>query len=100
MPFKYDFSDELKKTLKKLYAKDRQRYEMIMNKAEEVASRNPETIDFYKNLRHDLKDFKRVHIDKSLCLFSGFTGKRTSYFSKGSSTMTRFTEPGAETASQ
>ena len=68
MPFKYDFSDELKKTLKKLVAKDRQRYEIIMKKVEEVVSRNPETIDFYKNLRHDLKDFKRVHIDKSFVL--------------------------------
>ena len=68
MPFNYDFSEELKKTLKKLSKRDPKRYEAVFKKVEEVVSRNSETIDFYKNLRHDMKDFKRVHIDKSFVL--------------------------------
>ena len=68
MAFKYGFSEELKKTLKKLYLKDKKRYEATIKKVEEVASRNSQSIDFYKNLKHSLKDFKRVHIDKSFVL--------------------------------
>ena len=68
MSFKYNLSEELKKTLKKLYKKDKKRYEATLKKIEEVSSRNIQTIDFYKNLRHELKDFKRVHIDKSFVL--------------------------------
>jgi len=68
LSFKYNLSEELKKTLKKLYKKDKKRYEATLKKIEEVSSRNIQTIDFYKNLRHELKDFKRVHIDKSFVL--------------------------------
>ena len=68
MSFKYNLSEELKKTLKKLYKKDKKRYEATLKKIEEVSSRNIQTIDFYKNLRHEFKDFKRVHIDKSFVL--------------------------------
>ena len=68
MPFKYDFSDELEATLEKLFKKDRKRYEAIMKKAEEAASRDLTTIEFYKNLRYDKKEYKRVQIDKSFVL--------------------------------
>ncbi len=68
MSFKYNLSEELKKTLKKLYKKDKKRYEATLKKIDEVSSRNIQTIDFYKNLRHEFKDFKRVHIDKSFVL--------------------------------
>ncbi|PIN85595.1 MAG: addiction module toxin RelE [Candidatus Diapherotrites archaeon CG11_big_fil_rev_8_21_14_0_20_37_9] len=68
MPFKYSLSEELKKILKKFFQKDKKRYEAILKKIEEIVTRDTETIDFYKNLRHDMKDFKRVHIDKSFVL--------------------------------
>ncbi|MBI4044196.1 MAG: addiction module toxin RelE [Candidatus Diapherotrites archaeon] len=68
MPFRYDFSDELEETLKRLFKKDRQTYEAAMKKIEEIASRDENTIDFYKNLRYGLKEYKRVHIAKNLVL--------------------------------
>ncbi len=68
MPFKHDFSDELEETLAKLYKKDRKRYEIIFKKVEEVISKDETTIEFYKNLRHNQNDLKRVHIDKSFVL--------------------------------
>jgi len=68
LPFRYDFSDELEETLEKLFKKDRNAYETLMKKIEEVASRDETTIEFYKNLRYDLKEFKRVHIAKSFVL--------------------------------
>jgi len=77
VPFKYDFSDELEETLDKLFKKDRKRYEAIMKKAEEVASRDLTTVEFYKNLRYDKKEYKRVHIDKSFILmFKVFKEKK------------------------
>ena len=65
MPFKYDVSDELEKTLSKLFKKDRKRYEITMKKIEEIASRDLTTIDFYKNLKYGFREYKRAHIDKS-----------------------------------
>ena len=75
MPFRYDFSDELEETLEKLFKKDKKRYEIILKKIEEVASRDDSSIDFYKNLRHELKEYKRVHIDKSFVLIFKVTKK-------------------------
>ena len=68
MSFKYDVSDELESTLTKLFKKDLKRYEIVFKKIEEVASRDLSTIDFYKNLKHGLNEYKRVHIDKSFVL--------------------------------
>ena len=69
MPFKYDFSDELEETLTKLFKRDPKIYEAVMKKVEEIASRDISTIEFYKNLRYDKKEYKRVHIAKSFVLF-------------------------------
>ena len=68
MPFRYDLSDELEEKLSKLFRRDRNRYDAVFKKIEEIISRDEITIDFYKNLRHDLSNFKRVHIDKSFVL--------------------------------
>lgn len=68
MAFKYDFSDSLKATLVKLSKKDKKRYEITLKKIEEITLRDSDSINFYKNLRHDLNDYKRVHIDKSFIL--------------------------------
>lgn len=83
MPFRYDFSDELKEVLSKLVKKDRTRYEIFLKKVEEVSSRDETTIDAYKNLRHDLKEYKRVHIDKNfVLLFKVFKKERFILFDR------------------
>jgi YafQ family addiction module toxin component len=83
LPFKYDFSDELEETLDKLYKKDRKLFEAILKKIDEVSSRDETTIDFYKNLRHELKEFKRVHIAKSFVLmFKVFKEKKFILFDR------------------
>ena len=66
--FDYNISDVLKIVIKKLNKKDRQRSIFLAKKIQEVINNNRETIDRYKNLRYDLKDYKRVHIDKSFVL--------------------------------
>lgn len=66
--FRYDISDRLEATLKKIYKKDVQLYEATLKKIDEISSRDVDTINFYKNLRYDLSDYKRVHIKKSFVL--------------------------------
>jgi len=68
MTFKYDFTESLEATLKQIYKKDKIMYESVFKKIDEIVSRDFTTIDFYKNLRHDLKEYKRVHIMKSFVL--------------------------------
>ena len=68
MPLRHDFSGLLKAKLKKLFKKDRQRYEILMKKIEGIAVSNETTIEHYKNLGYGLSDKKRVHIDKSFVL--------------------------------
>ncbi|HNV01485.1 MAG TPA: addiction module toxin RelE [archaeon] len=83
MPFQYDISDELESLLKKMYKKNKQTYEAIMNKIDEIASRDNTTIDFYKNLQNELKEYKRVHIMKSfVLLFKVYKEKNFILFDK------------------
>jgi mRNA-degrading endonuclease RelE of RelBE toxin-antitoxin system len=69
MPFSYDYSEELMQTLKKLRKKHKPLYEAVLKKIDEIISRDGKTIDFYKNLRNDLSNFKRVHVLKHYVLF-------------------------------
>ena len=66
--FNYEISEELEIELKKLFKKDKLRYEIIIKKIEQIVNQDEFTINHYKNLRHDLSDYKRVHIDKSFVL--------------------------------
>ena len=46
-----------------------------MKKIEKIAERDEQTIEHYKNLRHDQSNRKRVHIDKSFVLTFKFDRK-------------------------
>ena len=58
------YSDELNKKLEKLKKREKVRFEAALKKIKEI-QQNPE---HYKPLRHDLKNLRRVHIDKSFVL--------------------------------
>ena len=66
--FSFDLSDELKIKITKLLKKDKKKVEIINKKIKEIINNDIETIKRYKNLRHNLSDFKRVHIDRSFVL--------------------------------
>lgn len=68
MPFAYDFTDKLKDIIQKLVKKDPRRVEIIYKKVKQIINSDEFTIEHYKNLRHDLSDRKRVHIDGSFVL--------------------------------
>ncbi|MBS3117728.1 addiction module toxin RelE [Candidatus Woesearchaeota archaeon] len=64
--YKFERSEKLKRILKKLIRKDKVRYEATLKKIDEVL--NSEDPNHYKNLKHNMKEFKRVHIDSHFVL--------------------------------
>ena len=68
MVFTFDLSDNLREVMEKLSKKDRRRTELIYKKIKQIIESSDEGIEHYKNLRRDLSDYKRVHIDKSFVL--------------------------------
>jgi len=64
--YEFEIEEKLHQQLKKLFKKDKKRYEIIWKKINEVI--NNSNIDHYKNLKFPMNEFKRVHIDKSFVL--------------------------------
>ena len=69
MAFSFELSEELKQQIAVLARRDKKTVEIINKKVKEIINCNEETIEHYKNLRYELKDYKRVHIAKSFVLF-------------------------------
>ncbi len=65
--FNYKTSKNLDKILLKLFKKDKKFYEQIMKKIYEII--NSSNVEHYKNLKQNLKEFKRVHIGKFVLVF-------------------------------
>lgn len=63
-----EFSIEwnLKKTLKKLFKRDKVMYDALTNKMQEILT--CDNVNHYKNLRRSLQEFKRVHVKSSFIL--------------------------------
>ena len=66
--FDFDISDELKLKIRKLLKKDKKKVEILNKKIKEIINNDNKSIDRYKNLKYDLKNFKRVHIDQHFVL--------------------------------
>ena len=66
--FNFNLTDELKSIIEKLAKKDKKRADIINKKIKQVINSDLMSIEHYKNLRYDLKDFKGVHIDSSFVL--------------------------------
>ena len=65
--YRYKIKPRLKRILKKLFKKDREAYERVMDKIEEVITSSD--VEHYKNLRYNLKEFKRVQIGSFVLIF-------------------------------
>ncbi|MCK5283247.1 MAG: addiction module toxin RelE [Nanoarchaeota archaeon] len=64
----FEIKPELEKKLIKISKKDKLIYERILKKIGEVV--NSGDVEHYKNLRHDMKESKRVHIGHFVLVFS------------------------------
>jgi len=67
MPRQYRTSKEFDRILDKLQKKDKRLYENLLNKVNEVL--NNSDIEHYKNLKYNLKEFKRVHLGHFVLVF-------------------------------
>jgi len=76
----YNFkkSKHLDKVLSKLSKKDKDLFEQVIKKIEEVI--NSYSIEHYKHLRHDLKDYKRVQIGSFVLVFKYNKKENLIYF--------------------
>ncbi len=63
----FEIKPELEKKLIKISKKDKQRYERILKKIEEITTSD---VNHYKNLRNNMKESKRVHIGSFVLVFS------------------------------
>lgn len=66
--YKFEIKPQLDKILKKLLKKDKNLYEQILKKIEEIV--NSSDVEHYKNLKHDMKECKRVQIGHFVLIFS------------------------------
>lgn len=66
--YEFEIKPILERKIIKIFKKDKLMYEKILKKIEEII--NSESINHYKNLRHDMKDSKRVHINHFVLVFS------------------------------
>lgn len=56
----FEVEEKLRKELDKLLKKDRELYEAVLSKMDEIIA--GKDVDHYKNLRSPLQNFKRVHV--------------------------------------
>jgi len=66
--YTYEIVPSFQDILKKLSKKDKQLYERVLKKIEEII--NDADVEHYKNLRYGLKDKKRVHVGHFVLIFS------------------------------
>lgn len=64
---KFIVEKNLEKTISKLEKKDKNLYEQLKKKIKEIIESY--TLEHYKNLRQNLKDYKRVHIGSFVLIF-------------------------------
>lgn len=83
MAFSFSLSDELKETIEKLAKKNKKTVDIVNKKIKEIISNDEITIEHYKNMRYELSDYKRVHIEKSFVLmFKVFKKEKFILFDK------------------
>ena len=57
--FNFELKESLERKFRKIAKKDKLLMIAIYKKIGEIITNTPDTINRYKNLRHDLKEFKR-----------------------------------------
>jgi len=62
----FSIENKLQRILNKLYKKDKEAYQVLINKIEEIL--NYKDVEHYKNLKKPLQYLKRVHVKSSFVL--------------------------------
>ncbi len=66
--FLFDFEKDLKEKIKKMSKKNPKQILILKKKIEQIINSDETNIEHYKNLKHNLSDRKRVHVDKHFVL--------------------------------
>jgi len=66
--FKFDLSEDLRKTIEVLKRKNSNLADQLNKKMKQIIESDNDTIDHYKNLRNELSDRKRVHVGENFVL--------------------------------
>lgn len=66
--WRYEYSRVLVEKLRKLKKKDGFQHKVLMKKINSVKENIKINPDHFKNLKHDLSEYKRVHVDNSFVL--------------------------------
>jgi len=76
--FNSEYSEHLQDVMRKLSKKDKNLYEQLLKKIEEI--KNSYDVEHYKNLRYNMKDSKRVHIGHFVLVFQFNKTTNTLFF--------------------
>lgn len=82
MPFSFDLSEELKAEVRVLVKRDGALVDAMNKKIKQIAASDEFTIGHYKNLKHDLSDYKRVHIGSFVLTFTVFKKEKFILFER------------------
>lgn len=74
----FEVSEDLQEILKKLSKKDKALHEQTLKKINEVV--NSYDVEHYKNLRYNMKEYKRVHIGHFVLIFRYEKATNTIFF--------------------
>lgn len=66
--FEYEITKEFEEIITKIAKRNPVLAAGINHKMKEIISRDAITINAYKNLKYTLKDYKRIHITKSIVM--------------------------------
>jgi len=76
--YNYEINPELRQILNRLSKKDKSLWEQVLKKIDEII--NCSDVEHYKNLRHDMKDKKRVQIGHFVLVFKYIESENKIYF--------------------
>jgi mRNA-degrading endonuclease RelE of RelBE toxin-antitoxin system len=69
MSLNYILSDELESVLEKISVKNKPLAIAVVKKIEQIAALDETTVQHFKNLRGNMKEYKRVHVGSFVLLF-------------------------------
>ena len=72
MTFDFNLSPELRENIERSAKKNPSFAESVKKKIQQIAASDIETIGHFKNMRHDLSGYKRVHVGSFVLFFKVF----------------------------
>ncbi|MBU2633639.1 MAG: addiction module toxin RelE [Nanoarchaeota archaeon] len=70
MTFDYILSDELEDNFKRVSKKDKQLAVAVGKKIDQIINLDKNAIEHFKNLKGDMKEYKRVHVGSFVLIFN------------------------------